>query len=133
MPCLRSRVKHTLLSQLRLGIPPLKIEVGRFQDIDLENRICKMCNINIANKCHFLCECPCYQDCRETLLNHHGISAATPILDMFYLFMSSNETALAEYLCKAWVGLPILLMNCEIIMKCEICTCHYNKYIQYNT
>ena len=61
-----------------------------------------MCNINIENECHFLCECPCYQDYRETLLNHHGISAATPILDMFYLFMSSNVTALAEYICKAW-------------------------------
>ena len=102
LTCLRSRAKRSLLSQLRLGILPLEIEVGRFRGIDLENRICKICNINIEIECHFLCECPCYQDYRETLLNHHGISAATPILNMFYLFMSSNVTALAEYICKAW-------------------------------
>ena len=102
LTCLRSRAKRSLLSQLRLGILPLEIEVGRFRGIDLENSICKMCNINIENECHFLCECPCYQDYRDTLLNHHSISAATSILDMFYLFMSSNVTALAEYICKAW-------------------------------
>ena len=45
--------------------------------------------------------CPCYQDYRDILLNQHDISAATPILDMFNLFMSSNVTALAEYICKA--------------------------------
>ena len=92
LTCLRSRAKRSLLSQLRLGILPLEIEVGRFRGIDLKNRLCKMCNINIENECLFLCECSCYQDYRKMLLNHHGISAATPILDMFYLFMSSNVT-----------------------------------------
>ena len=77
LTCLRSQAKRSLLSQLRRGILPLEIEGGRFRGIDLENRICKMCNINIENECHFLCECPCYEDYRETLLNHHGISAAT--------------------------------------------------------
>ena len=92
LTCLRSRAKRSLLSQLRLGILPLEIEVGRFRDIDLKNTLCKMCNINIENAYLFLCECSCYQDYRKMLLNHHGISAATPILDMFYLFMSSNVT-----------------------------------------
>ena len=53
-----------------------------------------MCNINIEKESHFLCECPCYQDYRTILLNYHAISAATPQLDMFYLYMSSNVTAL---------------------------------------
>ena len=70
--------------------------------IDLENIICKMCNIIIENESHFLWECPWYQDYREMLLNHHGIPAATPIRNMFYLFMPLNVTALAEYICKAW-------------------------------
>ena len=67
LTCLRSRARRSLLSQLRLGILPLEIEVGPFRGIDLENRICKMCNINIEN---FLCECPCYQDYNNN--NHNN-------------------------------------------------------------
>ena len=85
LTCLRSRAKRSLVSQLRLGIFPLEIEVGRFWGIDLENRICKMCNINIENECHYLFECPCYQDYRETLLNHHGISNTWHVL-FIYVF-----------------------------------------------
>ena len=38
----------------------------------------------------------------KTFYRTNIISAATPILNMFNLFMSSNVTALAEYICKAW-------------------------------
>ena len=46
-----------------------------------------MCYNNIENECPFVFECPCYQNYREILLNHHGIPAATPILDMLNLFI----------------------------------------------
>ena len=61
-----------------------------------------MCNNKIKSECHFAREWQCYQDYREIVLNHHGISTATPILGMVNLFMSSNITVLAEYICKAW-------------------------------
>ena len=34
------------MSQFRLGILPLEIEVGRFRDVPLPNRICSMCDGN---------------------------------------------------------------------------------------
>ena len=41
-----TRYQKSLMAQFRLGILPLQIEVGRYRDIPLCNRICQMCNLN---------------------------------------------------------------------------------------
>ena len=59
-----TRYQTSLMSQFRLGILPLEIEVGRFRDIPLCNRICQMCakkNV-VEDEIHFLCECESYVD-----------------------------------------------------------------------
>ena len=50
-----SRYQRSLLSQLKFGILPLKIETDRYQGIPAENRICKLCDTNLPeDELHFL-------------------------------------------------------------------------------
>ena len=65
-----SKYQRSLYAQFRLGILPLEIEVGRFRNIPLSSRICKMCNSNIVeDEIHFLCECESYTDYRFALFS----------------------------------------------------------------
>ena len=46
--------QRSLFSQFRYGILPLEIEVGRYRDVPLENRICRLCdNGDIEDEIHF--------------------------------------------------------------------------------
>ena len=40
-------IERSHLAQLRLGILPLMIELGRFRNIDLEKRLCTVCNLSL--------------------------------------------------------------------------------------
>ncbi len=63
-----SRLKRSLLAQTRLGILPLSIEIGRFRNIKLEERLCILCNQReIENALHFVCKCPFYAELRNDL------------------------------------------------------------------
>ena len=53
------------MAQFRLGILLLEIEIGRFRNIPLGNRISQMCNNNVVeDEIHFLCECNSYSEYR---------------------------------------------------------------------
>ena len=61
------REQRSLTAQLRFGILPLRVETGRFANVQLENRICEICDQNvIEDECHFLFECVKYADIRST-------------------------------------------------------------------
>lgn len=63
-----TRSQRSLLSQFRCAVLPLRIETGRFQQIDINDRICTFCDLNaIENEEHFLIECPLYTDYRNDL------------------------------------------------------------------
>ena len=98
-----SRHKRSLLAQLRLGIPPLEIAVGRFRNIPVENRLCKCCNNNVVEIIfHFVCECVRYADLRTVLYSQHN---STPDLDVqikFSNIMSTQFKFIATYLENAW-------------------------------
>ena len=60
-----SRYQRSLLSQLKFGILPLKIETDRYQGIPVEERICKLCTSNsIEDAYHFMFHCPALQAIR---------------------------------------------------------------------
>ena len=47
------------MAQIRCGIPPIRIETGRFCNLPVENRPCEICNQNkVEDEFHFLMECP---------------------------------------------------------------------------
>ena len=71
-PCVLSNIsrqRRSLLTQIRLGILPIKIETGRFRSFSVDQRIYVNC-VKVQNKIHFICECPLYNDFRETLYEH---------------------------------------------------------------
>ena len=59
-----------LLSQLRYGILPLKIETGRYVKLPLCERLCNFCNeASVESEIHFLFECKQYEELREGFYN----------------------------------------------------------------
>jgi hypothetical protein len=67
-----SKSERSFLAQLRLGILPLQIEIGRFTSplTPIENRICLCCDLNcVENEIHFVLECPLYNEERSHLVN----------------------------------------------------------------
>ncbi len=57
-----------LISQLRLGVLPLRIKTGRFARLDEADRLCHVCSNNdIENEFHFLFECDEYTGYRTEL------------------------------------------------------------------
>ncbi len=62
------RYEKSLLSQLRYGILPLRVETGRFVNEKYCDRICTLCNSgNVENQIHFLFHCNLYDSQRDDL------------------------------------------------------------------
>jgi hypothetical protein len=61
-----SKGSRAVLAQFRVGITPLKIEIGRFYRIPLEFRLCEFCLHHdvIEDETHFLLECCMYNSAR---------------------------------------------------------------------
>ena len=65
-----SRTERSLLSQFRLGVLPLRIEVGRFRNEEVNERVCEICTLlEIEDEEHFVCVCPAYDQFRQILFN----------------------------------------------------------------
>ena len=63
------RYARSTLSRLRCGSLPLNIETGRFKNVNLEDRICSLCNSNvIEDEMHFTIDCSFYDDIRFKML-----------------------------------------------------------------
>ena len=64
-----SRYQRSILTQLKIGILPLRIETDRYQGIAPEERLCRLCALNqTEDEIHFLFTCPTLSDfCRASL------------------------------------------------------------------
>ena len=62
-----TRYQHSIFSQFRHGILPLEIEVGRYRNVPLEDRICQLCFTAVEDEIHFLCDCTAYSSKRRLL------------------------------------------------------------------
>ena len=62
---------RSLICQIRAGVLPLAIEVGRFTNIPVSSRICKFCDANtVESEMHFIFECVAYEKYRKNLFDH---------------------------------------------------------------
>ncbi len=57
--CNMSKYERSLISQLRLGILPLRIETGRYSKLLEKDRICLLCN-QVEDEYHFRFQCELY-------------------------------------------------------------------------
>ena len=63
---LMMRLFFCLLVQLRAGCLPIEIELGRYQQVPRNKRLCKQCTLGtIENEKHFLFHCSRYHDPRQ--------------------------------------------------------------------
>ena len=60
---------RSVITQLRAGCLPIEIELGRYQNIPRDQRLCKQCTQNhIENELHFIFYCPKFDQIRHDLL-----------------------------------------------------------------
>lgn len=58
-----TKYERSLCAQFRSGILPLRIEVGRYRQEPLEERVCDFCTRNdIEDEEHFIFDCPLYDE-----------------------------------------------------------------------
>ena len=77
-----------LLTSFRLGSHKLEIEIGRINNVGRDNRICKMCNMNvIESEFHFIMCCPKYRSIRLKCFGN----IAWPTLEKFKSLRSTKR------------------------------------------
>jgi hypothetical protein len=57
------------IANFRCGVVPLRLETGRYVNIDVNNRICLICKQNVETEVHVLTQCPAYQLLRNVLFD----------------------------------------------------------------
>ncbi|MES9883266.1 MAG: reverse transcriptase family protein [Sedimenticola sp.] len=87
------------LTRFRCSAHSLEIEEGRFRHIARENRLCRLCNMNvIENEYHFLLVCPFYTVLRRTHLPRYFCSWANTT--KFTALMTTENESLLKRLSK---------------------------------
>ncbi|XP_071167139.1 uncharacterized protein [Mytilus edulis] len=76
---------RSALAKFRCGVSPIRIETGRYENIDIENRLCFNCTDDVEDEKHVLLNCPVYSDIRNVIFNHASI------VDENFLHMTDNE------------------------------------------
>ena len=59
------RNHRSAFAKFRMGVAPLRIETGRYERLEEEQRVCFNCGDTIESEEHVLLECPLYQQIRE--------------------------------------------------------------------
>ena len=102
---LYNRRHRSLYTQFRHGILPLKVETGRFQQVELHNRLCDSCNAEeVEDEIHFLCRCSIYNDLRCILYETLPDSPTFVRNDdnIFVYLMKFKYKEVSVFLSQAW-------------------------------
>jgi hypothetical protein len=62
--------ERSLVAQLRMGILPINIELGRYRNIPAHERFCFNCKNVVEDEFHFMFQCPVYSDIRLLLTQY---------------------------------------------------------------
>ena len=97
---------RSLLAQFRSGILPLGVEVGRYTNVPLDERLCSLCNANaVEDELHFLCSCSLYNDERKALFTRAPLKtndfSILDDLDKFVFMMSNMQKEVMSFIVLA--------------------------------
>jgi ssDNA-specific exonuclease RecJ len=86
---------RSAFAKFRCDVAPLRIETGRYEKKNVNERVCFICHDQIEDEKHVLLDCPLYADLRERLFNEVKRSNVHFIIlsddDKFiYLFKSTE-------------------------------------------
>ena len=94
-----------MFAQLRCGILPLAIEVGRYRDVPLPERTCQVCNQAVEDEIHFLLTCDVYSNLRRKLISKAiGFDNSFTQLDeieQFVFLVSNLQKPVIQFLTEA--------------------------------
>ena len=63
-----NKLKRSLIAQFRSGTFPLQIEIGRHRNINVNDRLCCICNLNaVEDEFHVIRICPEYDTIRQKM------------------------------------------------------------------
>ena len=83
----------------------LLIEVGRHRGLQVEQRLCKMCHLNLVeDEFHFLMICPAYDNLRAVLLSAANVMLLDPKIQFSTIMRSENTIVirrLAQFIMDA--------------------------------
>ncbi len=65
----------------RAGVAPIRLETGRYEGLEVDDRICPICKNEIETEKHVITRCPSYSVPRSILYN-----ACTQLCDDFNSF-----------------------------------------------
>ena len=77
------------LSKLRTSSHGLEIERGRYNNIEKDQRICKLCKTDIETEIHFVLKCPSLTVIREKYIPSKFFKS--PNIHKFNILMSSQR------------------------------------------
>ncbi len=60
---------RSALAKFRCGVAPLRLETGRYENIELGNRTCFHCKNIVEDEIHVLFHCPLYVNIRKSLMD----------------------------------------------------------------
>ena len=59
-----------MYSKFRCGVAPLRLETGRYENLQIDERLCLFCSDqSIENETHVLLKCPLYSDLRQNMFS----------------------------------------------------------------
>jgi hypothetical protein len=70
--CLWQKKYRSALCKFRCGVAPIRIETGRYERLNVTDRICNICDNHdneIEDEKHVIMKCTLYNDLRETLFS----------------------------------------------------------------
>jgi hypothetical protein len=109
------KYKRSVFAQIRMGILPLEIEVGRYYRKCYEERLCKICNISIEDEIHFVCDCKPLEEIRNKYLNILNVKAENS-LDLFCNVINhSNIRISVNFIYDMWQKRLSILNHCSNI------------------
>ena len=60
--------QRRIITKFRISTHRLEIERGRYLNVPVEHRICKLCKLDTENEIHFLLECPVLETSRHDII-----------------------------------------------------------------
>ena len=77
------RNHRSAMAKFRCGVAPIRLETGRYENIEENDRVCFNCN-QVENEMHVILHCPVYNDLRDVLFQH--------VNNVLQIFNQSNDT-----------------------------------------
>ena len=100
------KFQRSLFAQFRAGILPLQVEVGRYRDVPLSERLCTLCDTDLVeDEFHLSCVCTKYSDLRcelyEKATQVYALFSLLDDLDKFVFLVSNLQKAVIVFLTLA--------------------------------